>query len=155
MDLIVVNCVLVPAAAIRENGLMDSKRYPNFGDAEYTPRLRRHGWELLIDPRARVFCQPNTPPPTLRKMGFGQMFSALIIDRGKTPNLRRRFSESLDGAPTRLHGLAAFAAFIARLALGARGKDAADVQREEPLSKSFASAVVDDVPASSPSTQPR
>jgi GT2 family glycosyltransferase len=43
VDLIVGNCVLVPTEAIKEVGLMDSKRYPNFGDAEYTPRLRRKG----------------------------------------------------------------------------------------------------------------
>src|SRR5437773_318747 len=66
VDLIVGNCVLVPAEAIRECGLMDSKHFPNFGDAEYTPRLKRASWQLLIDPRARVFCQPNSVPPRVR-----------------------------------------------------------------------------------------
>ncbi len=54
VGIIVGNCVLVPVEAIREEGLMNSERYPNFGDAEYTPRLRKKGWKLLIEPRARV-----------------------------------------------------------------------------------------------------
>ena len=46
VDLIVGNCVLVPAAAIKAHGLMNSKRYPNFGDAEYTPRLKKKRLEF-------------------------------------------------------------------------------------------------------------
>ena len=53
VGIIVGNCVLVPIDAIREEGLMNSEKYPNFGDAEYTPRLRKKGWKLLIDPRAQ------------------------------------------------------------------------------------------------------
>ena len=71
VELIVGNCVLVPSEALRECGLMDAKHFPNFGDAEFTPRLRRKGWRLLIEPRARVFCQPNDLPPRVRNKNLG------------------------------------------------------------------------------------
>ncbi len=51
VECIVGNCVLVPAAAIREVGLQDGDRFPHgFGDAEWTMRLRRAGWDLLVEP---------------------------------------------------------------------------------------------------------
>lgn len=114
---IVGNCVLVPAEAIREAGLMDSKNYPNFGDAEYTPRLRRIGWELLIDPRARVFCQPNNIPAKVQKLSMRQKLRMLIFDTGHPHNLRRRFRALWDTAPTKLDALLAFGVFFARIAL--------------------------------------
>lgn len=145
VDIIVGNCVLVPVAAIRECGLMNSKRYPNFGDAEYTPRLRRAGWQLVIDPRARVFCQPNTPPPRLRSMGLRRIYSNLIGDLGKNHNLRRRLYASLDGAPSKLTGLLAFCAFLARAAVGSRPEsdEWANSHPEQPLSELFASATLE------------
>jgi GT2 family glycosyltransferase len=146
VDLIVGNCVLVPAAAFRECGLMDSKRYPNFGDAEFTPRLKRRGWKLLIDPGARVFCQPNTPPPRLRSMGLKKLFSALVTDLGNNHNLRRRLYTYLDGAPSKFHGLVAFFMFAVRTVFGINHETVGwgTRQAEEPLSKTFAAAVIDD-----------
>lgn len=139
VDLIVGNCVLVPAAAFREAGLMDSKRYPNFGDAEFTPRLKRLGWQLLIDPRARVFCQPNTPAPRVRNMTFRKKLSALILDLGNGHNLRRRLYGNLAGAPSKLQGLLAFGIFLIR---AAARKPSYDLDRPEPpLKETFASAV--------------
>lgn len=141
VDLIVGNCVLVPTAAFREAGLMDSRRYPNFGDAEFTPRLKRLGWQLLIDPRARVFCQPNTPPPRVRNMTLKKMFSALILDLGNNHNLRRRLYGNVAGAPSKIQGIIAFGAFLVRAITGnsAEGPNRHD---EPPLRKVFASAVV-------------
>lgn len=146
VDLIVGNCLLVPVAAFREAGLMDSKRYPNFGDAEFTPRLKRKGWQLLIEPRARVFCQPNTLPSRVRRMGLKSMFSALFLDLGHPQNLRRRFYANLDGAPSKLQGLTAFFVFVLRLGAGRNHERQswAPSQHEEPLSKTFASAVIDE-----------
>ena len=141
VDMIVGNCVLVPVEAFREAGLMDSRRYPNFGDSEFTPRLKRLGWRLLIDPRSRVFCQPNTPPPTVREMGFKKMVSALILDLGNVHNLRRRFYANMAGAPTKLRGLIGYMMFLKRAVLG-EGRKAPE--SEVPLSEKFASAVVDD-----------
>jgi GT2 family glycosyltransferase len=114
VEAIVGNCVLVPATAIRENGLLNSQRYPNFGDAEYTPRLRKAGWKLIVDPRSRVFCQPNNLPAKVLKMSIREKANALIFDLRHVQNLRRRLYGYVDGAPTKLHGLAAFFIFFAR-----------------------------------------
>ncbi len=145
VDLIVGNCVLVPVEAFREAGLMDSSRYPNFGDAEFTPRLRRRGWRLLIEPRARVYCQPNDVPPRLRTMPWRQAFDALVTDLGHRHNLRRRFYACLDGAPNRWQGVLAFCMFLLRLLVGrnVEGEWAAR-QDERPLSELFADAVVEE-----------
>lgn len=146
VGLIVGNCVLVPAAAFRECGLMNSKRYPNFGDAEFTPRLRKAGWKLLIDPRARVFCQPNTSPPRVRSMGLKQLITDLYIDLGRPQNLRRRLYAHLDSGPSKFRGFVAFLMFILRVVSGRNSeKDRwGQVQAEEPLSMTFASEIIDD-----------
>lgn len=146
VDLIVGNCLLVPAEAMRECGLMNSKRYPNFGDAEYTPRLRKAGWKLIIDPRSRVFCQPNTSPGRIRNMGFAKLFNALFVDLKSFQSLRRRFYACVDTAPTKWQGFAAFVIFLARAATGYNAESDLwnRAQVEEPLSKSFASAVLND-----------
>jgi GT2 family glycosyltransferase len=142
VDLIVGNCVLVPAAAFKEGGLMDSRRYPNFGDAEFTPRLKRLGWQLIIDPRARVFCQPNTPPARVREMGFKKKFSALIVDLGNHHNLRRRLYEYLAGAPSKIQGLIAFGIFLVKAVIRHSPENLNGP--EPPLNKTFASAVLHD-----------
>jgi hypothetical protein len=145
VELIVGNCVLLPVEAIREAGLMNSQRYPNFGDAEYTPRLRRRGWRLLVEPRARVFCQPNAVPMRLRKRNLGEIFGALFVDLGHPYNLRRRLYACLDGAPSRGAGAVAFCVFFLRL-LAARNIEGewATRQAESPLYEVFANAVVQD-----------
>lgn len=143
VDLIVGNCVLVPTAAIEEAGLMNAERYPNFGDAEYTPRLRKKGWRLLIDPRARVFCQPNAVPPSIRKQGWRKMANALIFDLKNIHNLRRRFYSNVDGAPNRRQGILAFGVFFFRLFAGKNAESRwAETQSEKPLSEVYARAVV-------------
>jgi len=117
VELIVGNCVLVPAKAIKEAGLMDSQHFPNFGDAEYTPRLRKLGWRLLIDPRARIFCQPNTIPTKVKTMNLKTKLNVLLIDLKHPQNLRRRFYAYWFGAPSKLQGLIAFIIFLIRVLL--------------------------------------
>jgi len=117
VDIIVGNCVLVPAEAIQEQGLMNSKRYPNFGDAEYTPRLKRGGWRLLIDPRARVFCQPNTISKRISSMNLKEKFNALFLNLGHGQNLRRHFYHYIDSAPSKLQGFIGFITFFVRIFL--------------------------------------
>ena len=145
VELIVGNCVLIPARAIREEGVMNSLRHPNFGDAEFTPRLRKRGWNLLIEPRARVFCQPNTIPPRVRRMSAREKFSALFGDLRNGHNLRRRFYVYWDGAPSRSQAVAAFCIFFIRAAMGRNLEGQwAQLQEEAPLSATFADAVVED-----------
>jgi GT2 family glycosyltransferase len=143
VDLIVGNCLLVPVEAIHEEGLLDSKRYPNFGDGEYTPRLRKKGWRLLIEPRARVFCQPNNIPSRVVHMSVREKVSALVFDMKHIHNLRRRFYAYWDGAPTRVQGAMAFGVFLARVALRMNAEATQDAGYDEkPLSEIFAHRVV-------------
>jgi GT2 family glycosyltransferase len=143
VEVIVGNCVLYPAAAIRENGLMDEKRLVQYGDAEYTPRMRRAGWRLLIEPRARVFCEPNTAPVGLRKMNAKERVSAVFVHSGQQHSIRRRIFMTLGGAPNLLIGLLALPVFYARVAIGRNYEsDWANEIPEQPLSELFADAVV-------------
>jgi glycosyltransferase involved in cell wall biosynthesis len=144
-DIIVGNCVLFPAEAIRENGMMNEKLFPHFGDAEFTPRMKRNGWQLLVEPRAHVFCQPNDIPPTVRKMDFKTMFNKLFVDLGNTHSLRRRLYANMYGGPGKIQGIAAFAVFFLRLFAGKNAEGAwAAAQPEQPLSERYAHLVVDD-----------
>jgi glycosyltransferase involved in cell wall biosynthesis len=143
VDLIVGNCVLVPAEAIKEVGLMDSKHYPNFGDAVYTPVMKRHKWELLIEPRARVFIQPNDIPPRLREMGLKEAYRVLISDLGHVHNLRRKFYASLEGAPSRSQGFIAYIVLLARMLLQLVSENKGrDKESGVNLSEVFAQSVI-------------
>jgi GT2 family glycosyltransferase len=63
------NCVLIPADALRECGLMDEKKFPHgWGDNQIFVRMRKMGWRLLIEPRAYVWCEPNTNPRPLHEV---------------------------------------------------------------------------------------
>ncbi|HEX8265865.1 MAG TPA: glycosyltransferase family 2 protein [Pyrinomonadaceae bacterium] len=117
VGLIVGNCVLVPTEAIRECGLMDERNFVNFGDAEWTPRMRKRGWRLLLEPQARVFCQPNVPPKSLRNHSWRELYQTLWADRRKLQNLRVQFRSLWVGAPTKAHAVAAFTIHVGRLGL--------------------------------------
>ena len=144
VDIIVGNAVLVPVKAIKEAGLMDSKRYPNFGDAEYTPRLKKKGWRLLIDPRSRVFCQPNTLPAKVLKMSIREKLNALVFNLGHPHNLRRRFYATRDGAPNHLQGFLAYGVFFVRLFMRKNVESDSFKTPEKPLAELFADRVVSD-----------
>ncbi|MCA1625189.1 MAG: glycosyltransferase family 2 protein [Acidobacteria bacterium] len=145
VEIIVGNCVLVPVKAIHEEGLMNSRRYPNFGDAEYTPRLKKKGWRLLIDPRARVFCQPNTIPQRVSLMTFRQKVDSLVFNLRHTQNLRRRFYAYIDGAPNRFSGLTAFIIFFVRLAKQKiKNNSQAICKEEKDMAVVFAESIVED-----------
>lgn len=143
VELIVGNCVLFPVEAIKQCGLMNEKRFPHYGDAEYTPRMRRNGWKLLIEPRARVFCQPNNLPPRLREMPLRKLFNTLFIDLGNGHSLRRRLNANLDGAPDRLQGILAFIVFFIRFALGKNIEGSwAETIHEKPLKETYADKII-------------
>lgn len=117
VEIIVGNCVLFPADSLRECGLMDERRLPHHGDAELTPRMKRAGWRLLIDPDARVTCEPGRRYPSLGALPLGDVWRHLIGDRTSQHNLRTRAFTNWRVAPTRVQGIAATAVFVARLAL--------------------------------------
>lgn len=141
VELIVGNCVLFPVRAIKQCGLMDEKRLVQYGDAEYTPRMRKKGWQLLIEPGARVFCKPNDVPPRLRRMPLKKLFTTLFLDKYNPHGLRRRFYVNLLGAPNKLQGILAFFIFFLRVFLG-KSIEKNDLSEEPPLAEKFADKMV-------------
>ncbi|MEP7147999.1 MAG: glycosyltransferase family 2 protein [Acidobacteriota bacterium] len=138
VELIVGNCVLFPADAIREVGLMDAEHLPQYGDAEYTPRMRKAGWTLFIDPRARVYCKPNDIPERISSMTARRMAATMLFDPYHPHSLRRRLNMIVGSAPNKLEGYAAFVIFFARVFLGRNieGRWALE-QDEQPLSEIY------------------
>jgi glycosyltransferase involved in cell wall biosynthesis/GT2 family glycosyltransferase len=117
VETIVGNCMLVPAQAIRDCGLMKSEAMPNFGDAELSARMRKSGWRLLIDPSVRILCQPNDLPKRLSSLSPGQIYDALWSRRTSYHNLKQKAATNAGGAPSRLQGNLATAIYVGRLAL--------------------------------------
>jgi len=133
VELIVGNCVLFPADAIRHAGLMDSDRLPQYGDAEYTPRMRKLGWTLLIDPAARAYCKPNDVPYSLRSRSARDAWKALFRDRFGPHSLRRRYHMTMATAPNRLLGYTAFLIHFVRTFFGRSIEKRVEGRREAPL----------------------
>lgn len=145
VEIIVGNCVLYPAAAVREAGLMDEKWLFQYGDAEYTPRMRRLGWRLLIEPRARVFCKPNDAAAGFRRLPFSTKLKNLFRDPASPYSLKRRVYSSLGGAPNAFLGLLAVPVLYGRLLIGRNPEGTwATEQDEPPIKETFASAIVDE-----------
>ena len=145
VEVIVGNCVLYPVQAIREAGLMNEDHLPQYGDAEYTPRMRRLGWRLLIEPRARVFCKPNDPVTGFRIMRFSERFNQMFVSPSSPYSLRRRLYMNMGGAPNRLLGLLALPVFFIRVIIGKNVEGSWALNRDErPLSETFASTVIND-----------
>ena len=143
VDLIVGNCVLFPAEVFHEFGFMDSRRFPNFGDAEFTPRLKRSGYELVIEPRARVFCQPNAIPQRLRDRPKWQLFRELFLDLKNPANLTRTFLAHLRGGPSRSQGMVAFLILLMRIGIRlVTRNDESRNRPEPPLSEVFRNHVL-------------
>ena len=117
VEIIVGNCTLFPAESFREEGLFATRWLPQYGDAEYTPRLRRRGWKLLVDPAARVFNQPNEIPARMSKMTMTQLYNALWRNYNGAHNLRNRFMCYWLGAPSKPQGLLGFLMYVVRLGL--------------------------------------
>jgi len=131
VELIVGNCVLYPTEAIREVGLMDEKNLPQYGDAEYTPRMRRKGWKLLVDPKARVFCKPNDYPSGFRHLSFRKKIAELLFRPTGPYSLKRRVYSSLGSAPNPVAGLFAVPVFYARVLLGINREGSWGLKRSE------------------------
>ena len=79
------------------------------------PALRR------LEPRARVFNQPNELPPKMSDMSIGELYQVVWKKYNHAHNLRNRFMMYWLGAPTKVHGVAAFGVYVVRLGLQAAG----------------------------------
>jgi GT2 family glycosyltransferase len=120
VECIVGNCVLFPVRAIRENGLMDEKKFPHgWGDAQYLMRMRKAGWRLLVEPKALVWCEPNTNPPPLHTLKLKEILKILFVNRRHPLNLQRQFIARWESAPVKILALPAF--FIYCLKIGLKG----------------------------------
>lgn len=120
VECLVGNCVLFPAAAIRENGMLDEKNFPaGWGDAQFAMRLRKAGWQLLIDPRSKVWCEPNTYPKPLHSLGRLERLKVLVLDRKHPANLSRQFKAMWHSAPSKPNAVAAFLSYVSHLFLKA------------------------------------
>jgi GT2 family glycosyltransferase len=116
VECLVGNCTLVPEAAVRECGVLDAKNFPlGWGDAQYFMRLRKAGWTLLVEPRAYVWCEPNTYPPPLHELGVGNVLRTLILDRRHPSNLVRQFKARWHSAPNRVAAVTAFAVYVLKI----------------------------------------
>ena len=118
VECIVGNCVLFPAKAIKECGLMDEERFKyGWGDAQYLMRMRKANWNLLIEPKALVWCEPNTYPRPLHISPFHEVLGVLFVNERHPLNLKRQFVARWDASPTKLQALAAFGIYLFRLTL--------------------------------------
>ncbi len=116
VEAIVGNCVMFPREAIEECGLLDEKRFPyGWGDTQYVTRMRRAGWRLLIDPRSRVWCEPNTDTKPLHKTDLKETLRTLLIDTRHPANLRRQFLVRWESAPSRSKAVTAYTVHLASM----------------------------------------
>lgn len=135
VEIIVGNCVLYPAKAIEQAGPMNEKQLPQYGDAEYTPRMRKLGWQLLIEPRARVFCKPNDVRESALKMSWRRFWKNVFVSSTSPQSMRRRFYMSLGPAPNKPAGVLAFLVFWIRFAAGRNMEGAWGQKQPEPTFK--------------------
>lgn len=116
VECIVGNCVLVPTDAIRKCGVMDERRFPHgWGDAQYMMRLRKAGWKMLVDPKAFVWCEPNTYPPPLHSLKLKDVINTLFVNERHPANLKRQFIARWESAPGKIQAVGAFLVYCTRL----------------------------------------
>ncbi|MEO6587716.1 MAG: glycosyltransferase family 2 protein [Pyrinomonadaceae bacterium] len=118
VECIVGNCVLFPVEAIRENGLMDAKKFPHgWGDAQYLMRMRKANWRLLIEPKSYVWCEPNTNPAPLHTLSISSLLKVLFINRRHPLNLQRQFIARWESAPIKILAIPAFLVYCLKIGL--------------------------------------
>ncbi len=127
---------------------MDERRLVQYGDAEYTPRMRRMGWQLLIDPKARAFCKPNDVITGYRNLSFVEKLRASLFTPAGPYSLKRRLYMNLGGAPNSFEALLAIPVFYGRVLIGMNPEGRWAVEQDEPpLSEIFADSTVKPVAA--------
>lgn len=142
VDMIVGNCVLYPAAVFHEQGMMNPEISAQYGDAEFTTRLKRASWRLIIEPRARVFCQPNYEHISITNLPLRKQFELLFQKKSSAMNVFHQFRQSYYTAPGKVAGLAAFAAFYVNIVRRKIFGTKAETEKEPNLSEYFASNVI-------------
>jgi GT2 family glycosyltransferase len=110
------NCVLFPVEAIKECGLLDEKRFPhNWADIQYIVRMKKAGWQLLVEPKSYVWCEPNTNAKPLHQSSKREVLNNLIFNKRHPLNLKRQFLVRWDSAPNKTVGLMSFFVYLTQL----------------------------------------
>lgn len=118
VECIVGNCVLFPVGAIRECGLMDERKFPHgWGDAQYLMRMRKAGWQLLIEPKALVWCEPNTYPAPLHTLSVRDRLKILLANERHPLNLKRQFVARWESSPGKIRAAVAFGVYCFQMGL--------------------------------------
>ncbi len=111
------NCILFPVEAIRQCGLMDEKNFPHgWGDIQYVVRMKKMGWRLLIEPKAFVWCEPNTNPKPLHQLPAREILQILFVNRRHPGNLQRQFTARWESAPSKPQAFCSFMVYLYHLA---------------------------------------
>ena len=111
------NCVLFPAEAVKECGLMDEKTFAHgWGDIQYFVRMKKNGWRLLVNPKVYVWCEPNTNPKPLHQLSVGEIGRILFVNRRHPLNFHRQFIARWESAPNKIKAAAGFAVYLFQLA---------------------------------------
>jgi GT2 family glycosyltransferase len=118
VECLVGNCVIYPARALRECGLMDERSFPHgWGDAQYMMHLRAKGWRLMVDPKSLVWCEPNTNPKALRGQSIKDVFRIFFVNERHPLNFKRQFIARWYSSPGKPQAVAAFAVYVAGMLL--------------------------------------
>ena len=110
------NCILFPAEAIKECGLLDENKFPhNWGDIQYVVRMKKAGWKLFVEPKAFVWCEPNTNAKPLHQSPKREILNNLFRNKRHPLNLKRQFLARWDTAPNKTAGLMSFLVYLVQL----------------------------------------
>lgn len=110
------NCLLFPVEAIRQCGLMDEKHFRHgWGDIQYVVRMKKMGWRLLLEPKALVWCEPNTNPKPLHGLPAREILRILFVNHRHPANLQRQFRARWESAPSKAQALGGFLVYLYHL----------------------------------------
>jgi len=84
VESVVGACMAVRAAAIREAGSLDNDFFFYFEETEWCHRLRRHGWQVLVEPAARITHLKGISTRGLRRGAQVEMLRSRLMFYRKT-----------------------------------------------------------------------
>ncbi len=79
VETVVGACMAVRRAAIDQAGLLDEAFFFYFEETEWCLRLRRHGWQVMLDPRIRVTHLKGASTRTVRRGAQVEMLRSRLL----------------------------------------------------------------------------
>ena len=95
VESVVGACMAVRAAAIREAGSLDNDFFFYFEETEWCHRLRAHGWQVLLEPAARVTHLKGANTRGKRRGAQIEMLRSRLMFYRKTMNVPLAFFVTL------------------------------------------------------------